>query len=354
VADFGIAKAAEAADLTLDGIMVGTAKYVAPEQVEGGPIDARTDLYALGVVLYEALCGRAPFTAETDAATALARLQRDPLRPRQIRASIPRPVEDVIMRSLARDPAGRYPDAASFRAALLSAGDAAEQFAGDDRAENRLRPIAPRGPDEAVPSFASSERSWLVPTTVIVLVAVALGVAGVLFGHTEAGRQFFDRVRNVAGAKTVQVSAQRVVSATAFDPFGDTPHERDDLVANAVDADPSTTWQTEHYNDPTFGRLKPGVGLVVSLAKPADLQKVTVTSPTAGWTAEVYAVDGTPPAKLAGWGTPLDRHENIAAGTTTFDLHGQKGSAVLIWITRLGPDGLAKIGDVKVTGAASS
>ena len=133
VADFGIAKAAEAADLTPTGIMVGTAKYLAPEQVEGGPVDGRTDLYALGVVLYEALCGRPPFTADTDAATALARLQRDPLRPRQIRASIPRPVEDVIMRALTRDPAGRYPDAASFRAALLSAADVADHYATDDR-----------------------------------------------------------------------------------------------------------------------------------------------------------------------------------------------------------------------------
>ncbi len=87
VADFGIAKAVEEADLTQPGLMVGTAKYVAPEQVEGKPVDPRTDIYSLGVVLYEMLCGRPPFVADTDAATALARLQRDALRPRQVRAS---------------------------------------------------------------------------------------------------------------------------------------------------------------------------------------------------------------------------------------------------------------------------
>ena len=90
VADFGIAKAFEGADLTVDGAMIGTAKYLAPEQVEGGPVDGRTDLYSLGVVLYEALCGRPPFLADTDTATAIARLHQAPLRPRQLRAGIPR------------------------------------------------------------------------------------------------------------------------------------------------------------------------------------------------------------------------------------------------------------------------
>ena len=98
-----------------------------------------------------------------------------------------------------------------------------------------------------------------------------------------------------------------------------------DLAANAIDGNPTSTWQTEHYIDPAFGRLKAGVGLFVSLAKPADLQKLTVTSPTTGWTVEVYAVNGPAPAKLAGWGKPLDRHENIAAGDAVFNLRGQEG-----------------------------
>ena len=79
VTDFGIAKAllsdgadpADQTDLTRAGAMLGTAKYLAPEQVQGGSVDARTDVYALGVVLYEALCGRPPFSAESDLATGL-------------------------------------------------------------------------------------------------------------------------------------------------------------------------------------------------------------------------------------------------------------------------------------------
>ena len=124
VADFGIAKAAEGADLTQPGLMVGTAKYVAPEQVEGKAVDARTDIYSLGVVLYEMLCGRPPYEGDSEAAVALARLQREPLRPRQVRPSVPKPLEDVVCRAMAREPAGRYDSAADLRAALLAAGAA--------------------------------------------------------------------------------------------------------------------------------------------------------------------------------------------------------------------------------------
>src|SRR3954453_1871239 len=69
VADFGIAKALAEADLTQEGLMVGTAKYVAPEQGEGQSVDPRTDLYSLGIVLYEMLCGRVPFKEDTEAST---------------------------------------------------------------------------------------------------------------------------------------------------------------------------------------------------------------------------------------------------------------------------------------------
>src|SRR5436190_21349278 len=114
VADFGIAKAGT--DLTTTNTTLGTAKYLAPEQVEGRTVDARADVYALGIVLYETLCGRAPFVAETEAATALARLHQDPVRPRNVRAGIPKPLEDVVLRAMARDPNARYESAAAFRA----------------------------------------------------------------------------------------------------------------------------------------------------------------------------------------------------------------------------------------------
>ena len=111
VTDFGIAKATGTDDLTRTGTVVGTARYLAPEQVNGETVDARADVYALGLVLYEMLTGRPPFGGDTDIATAVARLTSAPEPIRSLRPEVPRTVEDVVARSLARDPEYRYSSA---------------------------------------------------------------------------------------------------------------------------------------------------------------------------------------------------------------------------------------------------
>ncbi|MGH9164878.1 MAG: protein kinase domain-containing protein, partial [Acidimicrobiales bacterium] len=123
VADFGIAKLDQEPPgqaLTEPGAVVGTATYLSPEQVEGSPADARTDEYALGVVLYEMLCGAPPFQAETDLATALHHL-RTPAPPlRQHQGGISPALEAVVLKALAKDPDERYPSLAAMRDALLA------------------------------------------------------------------------------------------------------------------------------------------------------------------------------------------------------------------------------------------
>src|SRR5262249_51651977 len=111
VTDFGIAKIRDDPDVTQTGTMLGTVKYLAPAQVRGERIDGGADIYALGVVMYEALCARVPFSGDTPAATALARLHQVPPRPRQVRATVPLGLDAVVMRCLELDPARRYPSA---------------------------------------------------------------------------------------------------------------------------------------------------------------------------------------------------------------------------------------------------
>jgi len=107
--DFGIAKGLQSAeaDLTSDNIMMGTAKYLSPEQVRGKKLDGRADLYSLGLVLYECLAGRVPFLGETDADTALARLQRDPTDLTRLRATLPTTLVVAVHQLLSRNPAQR-------------------------------------------------------------------------------------------------------------------------------------------------------------------------------------------------------------------------------------------------------
>jgi serine/threonine-protein kinase len=102
VTDFGIAKADQADDLTKTGMVLGTAAYVAPEQIKGDPVTGKADQYALAIVLYEALTGEQPFRADTPVATAAQRLERDPLPVRSLRADVPRPVDAVLQKALAR------------------------------------------------------------------------------------------------------------------------------------------------------------------------------------------------------------------------------------------------------------
>src|SRR3954449_11818780 len=119
--DFGIAKGLDVNgdDLTSANVMMGTAKYLSPEQVRGKKLDGRADLYSLGLVLYECLAGRVPFLGETDADTALARLQRDPTDLGRLRPTIPRGLVNLVHRLLSRNPNHRPATGAELRAELL-------------------------------------------------------------------------------------------------------------------------------------------------------------------------------------------------------------------------------------------
>ena len=115
VTDFGIARAAEGVGITRTGAVMGTPQYLSPEQAEGRPATAASDVYALGVVAFEMLAGRRPFEAESPVATALAHV-REPIP--DLPSEVPRDLAAVVRRALAKDPAERYADGAAFAVAL--------------------------------------------------------------------------------------------------------------------------------------------------------------------------------------------------------------------------------------------
>ncbi len=116
--DFGIARGDLQIGMTATNMIVGTPEYMAPEQVRGGAVDARTDVYALGAVLYHALTGRPPFRGDTPISVGLAHCQDPVTPPRQLRPDIPTIWDSVILRALEKTPAARFPTVQALQTAL--------------------------------------------------------------------------------------------------------------------------------------------------------------------------------------------------------------------------------------------
>ena len=118
VTDFGIARAG-ASDMTLTGSIMGTAQYLSPEQAQGYMVSGASDLYSIGVILYELLTGVVPFDGETAVAIAFKQVSAQPRPPSEVNPAVPPALDAVVLRALAKDPAQRYADADEFIAALV-------------------------------------------------------------------------------------------------------------------------------------------------------------------------------------------------------------------------------------------
>jgi serine/threonine-protein kinase len=121
VMDFGIARVLGSARMTRAGNVVGTIEYMSPEAVRGLEVDARSDVYSLGILLYEMLTGRVPFDSQSEFEMMKMQVEKAPQPPRTFTANIPIEIEQAIMRSLAKKPDARFQTAGEFRAVLLSA-----------------------------------------------------------------------------------------------------------------------------------------------------------------------------------------------------------------------------------------
>jgi eukaryotic-like serine/threonine-protein kinase len=313
VTDFGIAKAAyESADPTTTGSVLGSVPYLSPEQVEGKPIDGRSDVYSAGATLYEALTGRPPFEAETNIAAAVVRLTKDPPPPRALRPGIPRPLEAIVMRALARDPNQRFASADDMCAALarLDVAPAPSSLPSD-----------PPGPAMRLGVF----RSWMLIPLIAILAAGVAILVGLLVGALQVGGPLGIRPKEYPSSTVLK--AARV---TAFDPLGD-GQENDDLASLSTDKDPGTFWQTENYEQLDLGGTKPGVGLLFALGKPANVTGFRLITPFPGYDFQVK-VGGTRAALVNKPGPKFRALRNMRE-----DIPPVTGRFVLLWINDVVP-----------------
>jgi serine/threonine-protein kinase len=207
VTDFGIARAigaGAAEDLTQTGSVMGTATYFSPEQAQGYAVDARTDVYSLGVVLYEMATGKAPFAGDSPVSIAYKHVKEEPAPPTSINPAVPAGFEAIIMKAMAKEPVGRYQTAAELGSDLLrfSRGQPVAALAEPTRVAaavggtgvatalaadptlaqgtTRLAPLPPaaysgNGPGPVRPE-ESSRRWWWAALVVGVLIALAVGL----------------------------------------------------------------------------------------------------------------------------------------------------------------------------------
>jgi serine/threonine protein kinase len=387
--DFGIAKGLDGGedDLTSDNVMMGTAKYLSPEQVRGHKLDGRADLYSLALVLYECLAGRVPFLGQSDADTALARLQRDPTDLAHLRPTLPISLVNLIHRTLARNPAHRPATGGELRQELMNVDTTPPQIDGTpiEPPTPRTQPVRPGEsgrlprvtttithpiPEVAPatttqlfndPSLATPRvvrRPWIpiaLATAVVVFLIAALVVtnrdaetssnvsplpnatpASVVERNSEDPIILDDVEDSLSPETRVPVSSTSL-EVTAWDPFGDNGSENDAQAPLAIaDGSRDTAWSTECYNDQYLG-AKPGVGLVVTLPELSSgrLEFETLNAP---FQIEVYRTDAVePPLSLDSWVQVGSMSYGVEPGAVAVSV-GEASTHLAIWLKELGPD----------------
>jgi serine/threonine protein kinase len=329
--DFGISRQLEQDGMTATGRVLGTTDYVAPEQAMGHPVDQRSDVYSLGVVLYEMLTGQVPFTADSQVGVAMKHVNEELPDVQQGRPELSAAAAHVVERSTAKDPEDRYQSVGELIDDLSTALEVEAARAGSTTGEatSVLEAVPPEE------RKLSSGGRWSRVAVLLLLLVAASAPAAVLLissgsGPGGGGGALKDKGKPVA-----------LSGASDYDPQGD-GEEGPDSVSLATDGNPTgTAWSSEHYDSATFAGTKegsdPGVGLYVtakSTGKPAEM---IVKTPTPGWDAEIFASPSGPPEEVSEWGEPVGSVTD-AKDVQEVDLHlGSPAKYFLIWFNKAAP-----------------
>jgi serine/threonine-protein kinase len=345
VTDFGIARTLEEDGLTADGRVLGTTDYVSPEQALGKRVGPQSDLYSLGIVLYEMLIGDVPFKGENQVAVAMRHVREELPDVQLMRPGISVALAQLLDRLTAKEPERRPADTVAAIADLedVLAIESARSGVAPGEATEILRSL-PKKTRQRVPlrtRFGRPSAGILALVGLIAIVVVILVGVGVF--HTA------ERGTGVHRSVTPAVKNEREVSigqtaARAYDPFGTggLRDEHDEQATNVVDDSTTTTWSTEQYTAKTLAP-KSGVGIYIDAKPGVKATSIEIQSETTGWSGAIYAApDGPIPTTVPGGGWIQAATINGAKRTQKLPLDAtaaKKYRYFLVWITKLPPDG---------------
>ncbi len=342
ITDFGIARSLSEESLTIAGRVLGTTDYVSPEQALGQPVTGQSDIYSLGVVLYEMLTGEVPFTGPSPVAVAMRHVREQLPDIQQRRPDVSAATASVLDHAVAKNPAERYPDAdtmvADLEEVLAIEASRSGQATGEVTSVLRTLPGPARG---RLPWRMRHPARWIAA---LALVAVVVAVAFVLAGlGARRGTGIAPGLGPRPGLQPVSLSQ---TAAHGYNPFGTGPENRDQF-DNVVDGDPNTTWSTEQYYDGTLRKAGGvGAGLYLDAAPGVAAKALQIQTPTPGFAVQVYAASqilslpygNSTPLAQRGWAGPLAQSSYVHEGERLpLSVGARRYRYYLLWITKLPP-----------------
>jgi serine/threonine-protein kinase len=338
VTDFGIVRSLEQDGMTLAGRVLGTTDYVSPEQALGEAVSEQSDIYSLGVCLYEMLTGAAPFGGDTHVAVAMKHVREPMPDVREARPDVSAALAAVVDHATAKERRYRYSTVREMvddlEAVLGIEAARAGETTGEATAVLRALPARRAG---VAPGRLRRPGRGPALTALALIALVVVGI--VLSSRVESDR---GAGADAPGEEPLRVVGLEGEAIDDYDPESDDGVESSEAVANVIDEIPTTVWDTETYECSGYGcdfsdpaAPKSGVGLTIDAGAPIAARRLDLEVSIPDWGAEIYGAN-TIPDSIEGWEGPLGGTDDTDQETQVdIDTGGVEYRYYLLWITRL-------------------